>query len=117
MDAQPEPVGVAPIAQPCKRARRFRFVFIGLVILAVVAIILLLSGPSDEKMSWLTPEQMKQSTQPGPLTRLKYRLERMLGPLQRFLPRSKKPLMLCEARLWSLPAASSAQLDIGAPVL
>jgi hypothetical protein len=109
---RPDTALPAPRRRP---ARTFIVALLGLIILTVAILAFFVPRSSDEKMTWLTPAQMAQAKQPGPLMRLKYRLEGIIGPFRRFLRQKPKALVFIASDIFTLPSASSGQIDLGVP--
>jgi hypothetical protein len=49
---------------------------------------------TGKSLVWLTPTEMTKAQQPGPLTRLKYQVLRLTGPLGRWLPRNPTSVLI-----------------------
>ena len=74
----------------------------------------LFRAPPDQRVVWLTPAEFRQSTQPGPFTRIKYDIINLTGPLfRRFL--RFRPQINIDSSLMALSAAASEATDLGKP--
>jgi hypothetical protein len=115
MNAPPE--SQEPIAAPRKRGRRRilrAFLAAVLVLLAVVALMMVLTPAAGPSVLWLTPGEMSQRTKPGVLTRLKWQLMNFTGPLQRWyrLPRGS---VLVRSDLLKLSEEAAMRTGLGTP--
>lgn len=91
------------VPQPVRRRSFRRFGIIFAVVLVLAIILLLLCLPSAQpQFAWLTPAQVAQASRPGPLTQLKYKLIRMVGPLMRHFP-SHRPNIMITADILAQP--------------
>jgi hypothetical protein len=98
-----------------RRTGAFLLTLTALSILIVFLLLEFRPSPRD-KFGWLTPAQMAEAKQIGPLTRLKYKLEGLMGPLRRVFQRKPKALLNFNSSIWKLSADSTAQIDLGAPI-
>ncbi len=92
-----------------------RLIAIATGLLCLVALALLLfTAISGERIIWLTPKQFSQSTQGGPLTKLKWKLvNRIPMFVWRIWP--TKPSVRVDASLMTVTEAGVRQLHWGAP--
>src|ERR1700722_10640229 len=115
MDLPPKTTELAAAKPRRKHSRALLFAIAVAIMLITTVITLLLSGPGDEQMTWLTPAQMSQAKQVGPFIRLKYQLKSWIGPFARFFVNRKKSLIQLNSNIFRLSTASADQIDLGAP--
>jgi hypothetical protein len=102
---------------PGRRQSRKIFVLLAAVIVLMLAAwALLLIENRGESVTWLTPAQMAQAKQTGPLTRLKYRLAWIINPLKRLIRGHREPQLLLEAHIWEIPGSNATQMELGQPI-
>jgi hypothetical protein len=116
MDAPPkinESTGTGPSR---KYSRLKRVTLCLLAILAIGYLGLFLSDIVSSRMTWLTPAELQQASEPGLMSRIKYRLAVALGPLNRFILRSKKSLIHIDSSILALSSAASEKINLGVPL-
>ncbi|MDB6108878.1 MAG: hypothetical protein JWR69_628 [Pedosphaera sp.] len=116
MNPQPEPS--PPTPAPRRRPRLlWRLLLVGLGLLSLLAIILLVaaSTPLQNRVTWLTPAELTRLNQPGLLTRLKYTLMNLTGPLWRYVQRNG-PSIKIDSSLFKLSLTAVQQTSLGFPL-
>ncbi len=85
--------------------------------IGVLGILLIsrLSMREDRDMKWMTHQEMTRITRGGPLTRLKWKLLRLLGPLGRFFTASKTQIWL-DFKFISLTPGAAGEGGLPSPV-
>jgi hypothetical protein len=88
--------------------------FLGLLLAGILLFLVFGRSPA-RRVVWLTPAQFRQSTQPGPLTLIKYKIINWTGPYLRGFLRYK-PQINIDSSLMTFSAAASQVAGLGNPV-
>jgi hypothetical protein len=115
MDSPPPSPEAPPAAVPPKRRRAlWRFLAVSVSLFAILVILFLAFVSSNPQFVWLTPAQIAQAGRPGLLTRLKYQLIRLAGPLMRYYHSHGPNIMITSSIIRMSPGTGPPAL--GAPV-
>src|SRR5438552_2140209 len=81
-----------------RRPTVFRGITFALILLGVLVLALMVfTSPSrgrEKQLIWLSQAQFTAANRPGPLTRLKYKVMNIAGPLWRHFQRAKKQVLI-----------------------
>jgi hypothetical protein len=88
----------------------------GAGLLALVLFLSLHAKPRPQpRFVWMTPAEFARTTTPGQLTKLKYKLIRLLGPVANWLPQ-KRTLILVESQFLTLTTEAARQTRLASPL-
>jgi hypothetical protein len=83
----------------------------GIVLLAILVRYVFRERDTDKGFVWITPSELAQHLQPGPFTRLKFRILRLPGPFWRWYMNGREQILI-ETRLLTLPAGATEQVEL-----
>src|SRR5437762_10030770 len=86
----------------------------GLLLIGILCFFAFNVSP-ERKLVWLTPGEFRFATQPGPFTRMKYKIMNLTGPLLRSFWRIR-PRVDIETLLVTRLAGDNEETDLGTPI-
>jgi hypothetical protein len=112
--ATPDPTSAPPSR---RRHLSLRLIPVGLGLLALTIVTLLFAArsPLPNSVVWLSPAELARLAQPGPLTRLKYKLMNLTGPLWRYV-QGNHPSIKIDSSLFKLSVIAAQQTSLGFPI-